>query len=77
MMDLIRSQHALIETKNKLVQMQQRVAEELNHAAAYVRSLLPRPLTGEIRTDWQFETSSQLGGDLFGHHWLDDDQKDS
>jgi sigma-B regulation protein RsbU (phosphoserine phosphatase) len=64
----------LIETKNQLVRAQQREADELNQAAAYVRSLLPGPLTGDIRSDWQFETSSRLGGDLFGHHWLDDNR---
>ncbi len=74
LMDLIRSQHELIVTKNQLVQMQQRETEELGAAAAYVRAMLPDPLTGDIRSNWQFETSSRLGGDLFGHHWLDEDR---
>ena len=74
LMDLIRSQRELIETKNQLVQLQQREADELSQAAAYVRSLLPGPLTGDIRSDWQFESSSRLGGDLFGHHWLDENR---
>ena len=74
MMDLIATQHELIDTKNKLVQMQQRLTDELAEAAAYVRSLLPAPLVGSIRTDWQFVSSSQLGGDLLGYHWLDDER---
>lgn len=74
MMDLIRSQRELLEIKNQLVRTRQRLADELDGAAAYVRSLLPPRLDGEISTRWQFVCSSHLGGDLFGYHWLDDDQ---
>ena len=72
MMDLIHTQHELLETKSRLVETQQRLADELTDAAAYVRTLLPARLDGDIRTDWQFVSSSQLGGDLFGYHWLDE-----
>ncbi|MHC4776372.1 MAG: PP2C family protein-serine/threonine phosphatase, partial [Planctomycetota bacterium] len=72
MVELIETQRQLLDTKNKLVATQQRLAEELAEAAAYVRSLLPAKLTGSIRTDWQYVSSSHLGGDLFGYHWLDD-----
>ena len=27
-----------------------------------------------VRTDWAFIASSQLGGDMFGYHWLDPDR---
>jgi len=48
--------------------------EELAEAAAYVKNLLPPPLAdGPIRTDWRFITSTSLGGDSLGYHWLDDD----
>jgi sigma-B regulation protein RsbU (phosphoserine phosphatase) len=50
-----------------------RLAEEVNQAARYVQSLLPPPLTGPVQADWQFIPSTQLGGDLLGYHWLDDD----
>jgi sigma-B regulation protein RsbU (phosphoserine phosphatase) len=48
------------------------LAKELHEAAAYVRSILPKPLTGAITTNWRFISSSSLGGDAFGYHWLDD-----
>ena len=49
------------------------MASELAEAATYSRAVLPAKLTGPIITDWVFITSSQLGGDSFGYHWLDDD----
>ncbi len=58
--------HALLES-------QKRLAAELLEAASYVKSLLPPPLTGEIRTEWRFIPSTQLGGDSFGYHWLDEE----
>jgi sigma-B regulation protein RsbU (phosphoserine phosphatase) len=72
MVELIQAQRELIETKDALLMAQERLAAELAEAAAYVRSLLPPKLDGPVRTDWSFITSSQLGGDLFGYHWLDD-----
>jgi sigma-B regulation protein RsbU (phosphoserine phosphatase) len=47
------------------------LAEEVAQAEKYVRSLLPAPLTGSIEATWRFIPSTQLGGDLFGYHWLD------
>lgn len=73
MVDLIRTQRDLIKTKDALVQTQQHLARELAEAAEYVRTQLPAPLdTGPVRTDWRFVASSQLGGDFFSYHWLDD-----
>ena len=46
---------------------------ELNQAAEYVRSLLPRPLTGTVTTEAQFVPSLQLGGDAFDYYCLDAD----
>jgi sigma-B regulation protein RsbU (phosphoserine phosphatase) len=60
-----------------VLQEQQRViAQELSEAAAYVRSLLPAPMQGDVSipSDWRFITSSSLGGDSFGYHWLQPDQ---
>jgi sigma-B regulation protein RsbU (phosphoserine phosphatase) len=35
---------------------------------------LPEKLKkGEVRTDWRFVPSAELGGDSFGYHWLDDE----
>ncbi len=51
---------------------QQIIAQELADAAAYVRSLLPAPMAAgsAVKSDWRFITSSSLGGDSFGYHWL-------
>jgi sigma-B regulation protein RsbU (phosphoserine phosphatase) len=57
-----------------LERSQQTLARELAKAAAYVRSLLPDPLQGDIATTWRFIPSVQLGGDAFGYHPLDDDR---
>lgn len=46
---------------------------ELAEAANYSRAVLPAKLSGPVSTDWIFVSSSQLGGDSFGYHWLDDD----
>jgi phosphoserine phosphatase RsbU/P len=57
-----------------LLASERQLAEEMSKAAKYVESLLPKPIkTGPIRTDWRFVPSTQLGGDSFGYHWLDDD----
>jgi len=51
---------------------QEVIAQELADAANYVRSLLPEPMPvgGAVPADWRFVTSSSLGGDSFGYHWL-------
>jgi len=51
---------------------QQLIAQELADAANYVRSLLPAPMPegSPVPADWRFVTSSSLGGDSFGYHWL-------
>ena len=61
------------EAYEALVKSQKALTKELNQAAEYVRSLLPKPLEGNIRTDWEFIPSTSLGGDSFGYHWIDDD----
>jgi sigma-B regulation protein RsbU (phosphoserine phosphatase) len=49
------------------------LSQELKDAEEYVRSLLPPPFVGPVTTDWRFIPSSELGGDAFGYHWLDED----
>lgn len=56
-----------------LQRTQEALNKELAEAASYVRGILPPPLTGRVSTAWEFISSSSLGGDSFGHHWLDDD----
>lgn len=52
---------------------QQRLEEELAEAAHYVRSILPSPVTKPFAVDWSYVPSTELGGDSFGYHWIDDD----
>jgi sigma-B regulation protein RsbU (phosphoserine phosphatase) len=61
----------IVHLQRDLIASQRQVLRELSQAAKYVRSLLPDPLDGPIRTRWRFEPSSQLGGDCFGYDWLD------
>jgi sigma-B regulation protein RsbU (phosphoserine phosphatase) len=62
------------EAYDALLESERRLASEIKQAANYVRSLLPEKLKkGEVRTDWRFVPSAELGGDSFGYHWLDDE----
>lgn len=49
-----------------------RLEEELHEAERYVVSILPPPLEENLPTRWRFIPSTELGGDSFGYHWLDD-----
>jgi sigma-B regulation protein RsbU (phosphoserine phosphatase) len=52
---------------------QNHLAAELRRAAEYVRGLLPRKVRWrELRTDWVFLPSRDLGGDAFGYTRLKD-----
>ena len=61
------------QTHEALQRSEKHLADELAKAAAYVRSLLPEPLTGAVETEWSFQPSDALGGDAFGYHWIDPD----
>jgi sigma-B regulation protein RsbU (phosphoserine phosphatase) len=62
------------EAYEALLESQQALALDLALAADYVISLLPRPVTaGPVRTRWRYFPSTQLGGDGFGYHWIDQD----
>lgn len=52
---------------------QKRLAAELDEAARYVRSILPEPTTTPLEIEWDFVPSTELGGDSFGYHAIDDD----
>lgn len=56
-----------------LHESQKALAAELAKAAAYVQSLLPRPISGNVGIDWRFVPSASLGGDCFDYFWIDDD----
>ena len=61
------------QAEEELQQQNEILQAQLNQAAEYVRSLLPRPLTGNVTTEAQFVPSLQLGGDAFDYYWLDAD----
>jgi serine phosphatase RsbU (regulator of sigma subunit)/DNA-binding response OmpR family regulator len=47
---------------------------ELKEASNYVQALLPAPKSESIFSiDWRFLPCSELGGDSFGYHWIDND----
>lgn len=52
---------------------QRRLQRELSEAARYVRSILPRPIEQPFRIDWKYHPSSEIGGDAFGYHWIDEE----
>lgn len=58
------------QTYEALLASEKRLTAELAEAAVYVRSLLPAPLAGDVRAQWRFQPSAELGGDIFGYHWL-------
>ena len=56
------------------VERAETLARDLEKASNYVKSLLPPRLTeGPVRTDWSFQPSEQLGGDVFGYGHVDAD----
>lgn len=56
------------------LQTQKQILEtELAEAAAYVRSLLPSPMTEPLTINSLFIPSQRLGGDCFDYYWLDPD----
>jgi sigma-B regulation protein RsbU (phosphoserine phosphatase) len=61
------------EAYRQLAESERRLADEVAEAAKYVKSLLPPFLKkGPVQIDWRFVPSTQLAGDAFGYHWLDD-----
>ncbi len=69
----IKTHIELYRQKRELIESQRLLAEEINEAAAYIRSLLPLPLEGKVSTSWQHIPCSSLGGDALGYHWIDED----
>jgi phosphoserine phosphatase RsbU/P len=63
----------LQDEKDLLVRTQKRLDHELDEAFRYVRSSFPTPLETPLRVDWFYQPSTELGGDAFGYHWVDED----
>jgi sigma-B regulation protein RsbU (phosphoserine phosphatase) len=52
---------------------QRRLKAELGEAENYIRSILPPPCSQPLVVDWRFIPSTELGGDSFGYHSIDED----
>ena len=63
----------LAESNIELQRTQNRLTEELTEAANYIFSILPEPRQVFPRTEWLLVPSTELGGDSFGYHEIDDD----
>lgn len=52
----------------------QSTSKEFTAASQYISDLLPRKTENEyFSTTWSFLPSLQLGGDIFGYYWLDEE----
>jgi len=56
----------------QIEETQQRLEDELQEAAKYVTSILPPPMEEPFPITWTYDPSTELGGDSFGYHWIDD-----
>jgi len=72
--EIIETQNELLNTRQQLVETQEKLDREFSDATKYVRLMLPPPLTGEEIVDWQFHPSTHLGGDGLGYRRINDDQ---
>lgn len=72
--DLERLRAAQLQAEKELLERtQQRLDKELADAANYVRSIFPAPAQQPLQVDWHYQPSTELGGDAFGYHWIDDE----
>ncbi len=56
----------------QIEETQKRLEDELREAAKYVISILPPPMEKPFLISWAYDPSTELGGDSFGYHWIDD-----
>jgi len=63
----------LAEYNMLLTRTQERLESELRDAGNYVYSILPEKRSSAPQADWLLVPSTELGGDSFGYHDLDDD----
>ncbi|GAB1539259.1 SpoIIE family protein phosphatase [Scytonema sp. NUACC21] len=70
----LQNQKQALQVVNQNLQIQKQILEaELAEAADYVRSLLPPPLVGAVKTESVFLPSVRLGGDCFDYFWIDNE----
>jgi sigma-B regulation protein RsbU (phosphoserine phosphatase) len=72
--EIIASQNELLNTRQKLVEAEEKLRHEFDDAAKYVRLMLPPPLDGRETIDWHFQPSTHLGGDGLGYRRIDEDR---
>jgi serine phosphatase RsbU (regulator of sigma subunit) len=63
----------LAESRDELRRVHDRLQRELRDAERYVLAILPPPVMEPFPVDWLFVPSTELGGDSFGYHWIDDE----
>ena len=56
----------------RIDETRRRLEEELQEASRYVASILPAPSEKPLPISWAYEPSTELGGDSFGYHWVDE-----
>lgn len=56
----------------QIEETQKRLEDELQEAGKYVTSILPEPITKPFNITWAYDPSTELGGDSFGYHWIDE-----
>lgn len=71
MLKAAKAEAALKTSEAKLLEQNLKLQAELDRAADYVRSLLPKPNREKIVIEQHFAPSAQLGGDIFDYYWLD------
>ena len=71
--ELTRAHRDLAASREDLQLTHDRLQQELRDAERYVRAILPAPLSEPLVVDWRFVPSTELGGDSFGYHWVDDE----
>lgn len=71
--ELTRAHRDLAASREDLQRTHDRLQQELRDAERYVRAILPAPLSEPLVVDWRFVPSTELGGDSFGYHWVDDE----
>ncbi len=51
----------------------QRLAAQMEAGAKYLSALLPEKTESPIAVDWRYVPSTDIGGDTFGYHWIDEE----
>ncbi len=63
----------MIRTSRQNQVLADRLTGEMESAAEYVASILPKDLSGPVTACSRYLPSRAVGGDCFGYSWLDDD----